>query len=53
LRASESEACPAAEKYSSETIAQRGGLTRRTLSKVEQGDADVALGIYARVMQVL
>ena len=25
-------------KYSSETIAQRAGITRRTLSKVERGD---------------
>jgi transcriptional regulator with XRE-family HTH domain len=40
-------------KYSSETVAQRAGITRRTLSKVEQGDPAVALGIYARVMQVL
>jgi transcriptional regulator with XRE-family HTH domain len=40
-------------KYSSETVAQRAGITRRTLSKVEQGDPGVALGIYARVMQVL
>jgi transcriptional regulator with XRE-family HTH domain len=39
--------------YSSETVAQRAGITRRTLSKVEQGDPGVALGIYARVMQVL
>ncbi|WP_353073651.1 helix-turn-helix domain-containing protein [Tunturiibacter gelidoferens] len=40
-------------KYSSETVAQRAGITRRTLSKVEQGDPGVALGVYARVMQVL
>ena len=40
-------------KYSSETVAQRAGITRRTLSKVEQGNAGVALGVYARVMQVL
>ena len=40
-------------KYSSETVAQRAGITRRTLSKVEQGDPAVALGVYARVMQVL
>jgi transcriptional regulator with XRE-family HTH domain len=40
-------------KYSSETVAQRAGITRRTLSKVEQGDPSVAFGIYARVMQVL
>jgi transcriptional regulator with XRE-family HTH domain len=40
-------------KYSAETVAQRVGITRRTLSKVEQGDPAVALGVYARVMQVL
>ena len=40
-------------KYSSETVAQRVGITRRTLSKVEQGDPTVAFGVYARVMQVL
>src|SRR5580698_7113447 len=40
-------------KYSAEIVAQRAGITRRTLSKVEQGDPAVALGIYARVMQVL
>ena len=40
-------------KYSAETVAQRAGVTRRTLSKVEQGDPSVALGVYARVMQVL
>ena len=40
-------------KYSAESVAQRAGITRRTLSKVEQGDAGVALGVYARVMQVL
>jgi Predicted transcriptional regulator len=40
-------------KFSSQTVAQRAGITRRTLSKVEHGDSGVALGIYARVMQVL
>src|SRR6202042_400639 len=40
-------------KYSAETVAQRAGITRRTLSKVEQGDPTVAFGAYARVMQVL
>ena len=40
-------------KYSAETVAQRAGISRKTLSKVEQGDPAVALGIYARVMQVL
>jgi predicted transcriptional regulator len=40
-------------KYSSETVAQCADITRRTLSKVEKGDAGVTLGIYARMMQVL
>jgi transcriptional regulator with XRE-family HTH domain len=40
-------------KYSADSVAQRAGITRRTLSKVEHGDPGVALGIYARVMQVL
>lgn len=34
-------------------MAQRAGITRKTLSRVEKGDSAVALGIYARVMQVL
>jgi transcriptional regulator with XRE-family HTH domain len=40
-------------KYSADSVAQRAGSTRRTLSKVERGDPGVALGVYARVMQVL
>jgi transcriptional regulator with XRE-family HTH domain len=40
-------------KYSAETVAQRAGISRKTLSRVERGDSAVALGIYARVMQVL
>jgi transcriptional regulator with XRE-family HTH domain len=39
--------------YSAETIAQRAGITRKTLGRVEQGDAAVSLGIYARVLQAL
>lgn len=38
---------------SSETLAQRAGITRKTLYRVEQGDPAVALGIYARVLQTL
>ena len=37
-------------KYSADSVAQRAGITRRTLSKVERGDPGVALGVYARVM---
>jgi DNA-binding XRE family transcriptional regulator len=39
--------------YSSEMIAQRAGITRKTLYRVERGDPAVALGIYARVLQGL
>lgn len=39
--------------YSAEIVAERSGITRRTLQRVEQGDPAVALGIYARVMQAL
>jgi transcriptional regulator with XRE-family HTH domain len=39
--------------YSSETIAQRAGITRKTLYRVERGDPVVAMGIYARVLQTL
>src|ERR1700691_5473995 len=39
--------------YSSETVPQRAGITRRTLYRVERGDPAVALGIYARVLQAL
>jgi transcriptional regulator with XRE-family HTH domain len=38
---------------SAETIAQRAGITRKTLYRVEKGDPAVALGIYARVLQAL
>jgi transcriptional regulator with XRE-family HTH domain len=40
-------------RYSTETVAQRAGVSRKTLARVEKGDSAVALGIYARVMQVL
>jgi len=39
--------------YSAETVAERAGISRKTLSRVEQGDPAVALGIYARVLQAL
>src|SRR5215472_8332543 len=39
--------------HSAETIAQRAGITRKTLHRVERGDPAVALGIYARVLQAL
>ena len=40
-------------KYSAATVAQRAGISRKTLYRVEQGDPAVALGTYARVLQVL
>jgi DNA-binding XRE family transcriptional regulator len=39
--------------YSSEMVAQRAGITRKTLYRVERGDPAVAMGIYARVLQAL
>ena len=39
--------------YSAEVVAQRAGISRKTLYRVEQGDPAVALGIYARVLQAL
>ena len=39
--------------YSAEIVAQRAGITRATLARVERGDPAVALGIYARVLQAL
>jgi transcriptional regulator with XRE-family HTH domain len=39
--------------YSSETVAQRAGIARKTLYRVERGDPGVAFGIYARVLQAL
>ena len=39
--------------YSLETVAERAGITRKTLYRVECGDPAVALGIYARVLQAL
>lgn len=32
-------------KFSAETVAQRAGIARKTLYRVEQGDLAVALGI--------
>lgn len=40
-------------QYSAQTVAERAGISRKTLYRVEQGDPAVALGIYARVLQVL
>jgi transcriptional regulator with XRE-family HTH domain len=40
-------------RYSAEMVAQRAGIARATLFRIEQGDPGVSLGNYARVMQVL
>src|ERR1700689_313595 len=40
-------------RYSAVTVAQRAGISRKTLYRVERGDPAVALGIYARVLQAL
>lgn len=39
--------------FAAETVAQRTGISRKTLYRVEKGDPAVALGIYARVLQAL
>lgn len=38
---------------SSEQIAQRAGISRNTLIKIEKGDEGVAIGYYFRVLAVL
>jgi DNA-binding XRE family transcriptional regulator len=40
-------------RYSAEMVAQRAGIARATLFRIEQGDPGVSFGNYARVMQVL
>ena len=40
-------------RYSADMVAQRAGIARATLSRIEQGDPGVSFGNYARVMQVL
>jgi len=39
--------------HSAAIVAQRAGITPKTLYRVERGDPAVALGIYARVLQAL
>lgn len=38
---------------STKTIAERSGISRKTLYRAERGDPSVALGIYARILQAL
>src|SRR5277367_6923042 len=40
-------------RYSADMVAQRAGIARATLFRIEQGDPGVSFGNYARVMQVL
>lgn len=40
-------------RHSAELVAQRAGVSRKTLYRMEQGDPAVALGNYARVLQAL
>jgi transcriptional regulator with XRE-family HTH domain len=40
-------------RYSASMVAQRAGIARATLHRVELGDPGVSLGNYARVLQVL
>lgn len=40
-------------RHPADVVAQRSGISRKTLYRVEQGDPAVALGIYARVLQAL
>ena len=38
---------------SSEQVAERAGISRNTLIKIEKGDEGVAIGMYMRVLIVL
>ena len=40
-------------KYSVKLIAERAGISRATLWKVEKGDPGVAIGIYAKVLAAI
>lgn len=40
-------------KFSARTVAERAGISRKTLYRVERGDPSVSFGAYVRVMQVL
>ena len=38
---------------SAQTIAERAGISRKTLGRAERGDPSVSFGIYARILQAL
>lgn len=40
-------------KYPVQVIADRAGISRATLWKVEKGDPGVAMGIYAKVLKAI
>jgi len=40
-------------RFSMETVCARADISRPTLSKVEQGEPSVAMGIYLQVLRVL
>jgi transcriptional regulator with XRE-family HTH domain len=40
-------------KFSAETVAQRAGVSRMTLHRMEKGDPAVTLGNYLKVLGVL
>ncbi len=40
-------------KYTINMIAERAGVSRQTVWKVEKGDPAVAFGIYAKVLQAI
>lgn len=40
-------------KYSVNMVAERAGISRATLWKVEKGDPGVAIGIYAKVLAAI
>ncbi len=40
-------------RYSAKLIAERAGISRSTLWKVEKGDPGVAIGIYAKVLAAI
>jgi transcriptional regulator with XRE-family HTH domain len=39
--------------FSSEQVAERAGISRNTLIKIEKGEEGVAIGFYFRVLAVL
>ena len=40
-------------RYSAKLIAERAGISRSTLWKVEKGNPGVAIGIYAKVLAAI